>query len=107
MLGGQSNFGPIGPDQFGNQGGFDLNLFDLGITDASAVQAFPQRFNRAFGVNFGSSKRNTPSFDFSDSLTWVKGKHTLNVRRQLQSDQDIFRCSKQRGRQCELRHCRR
>lgn len=78
MLGGQSNFGPIAPDQFGNQGGFDLNLFDLGITDASAVQAFPQRGNRAFGVNFGSSKRNTPSFDFSDSLTWVKGKHTLN-----------------------------
>ncbi len=78
MLGGQSNFGPIGPDQFGNQGGFDLNLFDLGITDASAVQQFPQRGNRAFGVNFGSSKRNTPSFDFSDSLTWVKGTHTFN-----------------------------
>lgn len=78
MLGGQSNFGPIGPDQFANQGGFDLNLFDLGITDASAVQAFPQRGARAFGVNFGSSKRNTPSFDFSDSLTWVTGKHTLN-----------------------------
>jgi hypothetical protein len=78
MLGGQSNFGPIGPDQFGNQGGFDLNLFALGITDASAVQAFPQRFARAFGVNFGSSKRNTPSFDFSDTLTWVKGNHTFN-----------------------------
>jgi hypothetical protein len=78
MLGGQSNFGPIGPDQFGNQAGFDLNLFDLGITDASAVQAFPQRGARAFDVNFGSSKRNTPSFDFSDSLTWVKGKHTVN-----------------------------
>src|SRR5205085_1017658 len=26
MLGGQSNFGPIGPDQFANQGGFDLNF---------------------------------------------------------------------------------
>ena len=79
MLGGQSNFGPIGPNQFANQGGFDLNLFDLGITDASAVQTFPQRFVRAFGVNFGSSKRNTPSFDFSDTLTWVKGKHTFNI----------------------------
>ena len=78
MLGGQSNFGPIGPDQFANQGGFDLNFNDLGITDASAVQQFPQRFNRAFGVNFGSSKRNTPSFEFSDSLTWVKGNHTFN-----------------------------
>ena len=78
MLGGQSNFGPISPAQFGNQGGFDLNLADLGITDASAVQAFPQRGNRAFGVNFGSSKRNTPSFDFSDTLTWVRGKHTFN-----------------------------
>jgi Carboxypeptidase regulatory-like domain len=79
MLGGQSNFGPIGPDQFSNQGGFDLNLFDLGITDASAVQTFPQRGARAFGVNFGSSKRNTPTFDFSDSLTWVKGNHTFNI----------------------------
>jgi len=78
MLGGQSNFGPISPAQFGNQAGFDLNLADLGITDASAVQAFPQRGNRAFGVNFGSSKRNTPSFDFSDTLTWVRGKHTFN-----------------------------
>jgi hypothetical protein len=78
MLGGQSNFGPIGQDQFANQGGFDLNLFDLGITDASAVQAFPQRGNRAFGVNFGSSQRNTPSFEFSDVLTWVTGKHTFN-----------------------------
>ena len=78
MLGGQSNFGPIGPDQFANQGGFDLNFNDLAITDASAVQAIPQRFARAFGVNFGSSKRNTPSFDFSDSLTWVKGNHTFN-----------------------------
>lgn len=78
MLGGQSNFGPISPAQFGNQGGFDLNLNDLGITDASAVQQFPQRGARAFGVNFGSSKRNTPSYDFSDTLTWVKSKHTLN-----------------------------
>ncbi len=78
MLGGQSNFGPISPAQFANQAGFDLNLNDLGITDASAVQAFPQRGARAFGVNFGSSKRNTPSFDFSDTLTWVKGKHTFN-----------------------------
>lgn len=78
MLGGQSNFGPIGPDQFANQGGFDLNFNDLAITDASAVQAIPQRFARAFGVNFGSSKRNTPSFEFSDSLTWSRGNHTIN-----------------------------
>lgn len=78
MLGGQSNFGPIGPDQFANQGGFDLNFNDLAITDASAVAAIPQRFARAFGVNFGSSKRNTPSFEFSDSLTWVRGNHTFN-----------------------------
>ncbi len=40
MLGGQSNFGPIGPDQFANQGGFDLNFNDLGITDASAVAGY-------------------------------------------------------------------
>jgi hypothetical protein len=78
VLGGRSAFGPIGSDQFANQGGFDLNFFDLGITDASAVQAFPQRFNRAFGVNFGSSVRGTPAYNFSDTLTWLKGSHTFN-----------------------------
>jgi hypothetical protein len=78
VLGGRSAFGPIGSDQFANQGGFDLNLNDLAITDASAVAAFPQRFNRAFGVNFGSSVRGTPVFNFSDTLTWVRGTHSFN-----------------------------
>lgn len=77
MLGGISIFGgTITPTQFENQGGFDLNLFDLGITDASAVVAAPQRFLRLFGL--GPSRRNTPSFNFSNTLTWVKGSHTFN-----------------------------
>jgi len=79
ILGGISAFGgDVSPAQFENQSGLDLILFDLGITDASAVQAFPQRGLRAFGVNFGASRRNTPSFNFADTVTWVKGKHTFN-----------------------------
>ncbi|MGH9901341.1 MAG: TonB-dependent receptor domain-containing protein, partial [Pyrinomonadaceae bacterium] len=78
MLGGQSKFGPVTTDQFANQGGFDLNLNTLGITDASAVRANPTRFARLFGVRGGASHRNTPNFDFADTLTWVKGSHTLN-----------------------------
>jgi hypothetical protein len=77
MLGGNSNFGgTISASQFANQGGFDLNLFDLGITDASAVAAAPQRGLRLFGL--GPSRRNTPSFTFSDTVTWVKGSHTVS-----------------------------
>ncbi len=77
MLGGISLFGgTITPAAFQNQGGFDLNLFDLGLTDASAVIAFPQRGLRLFGL--GPSRRNTPSFNFSDTVTWVKGSHSLN-----------------------------
>lgn len=77
MLGGISLFGgTITSAAFENQGGFDLNLFDLGLTDASAVIAFPQRGLRLFGL--GPSRRNTPSFNFADTLTWVKGSHSFN-----------------------------
>jgi hypothetical protein len=77
MLGGISLFlGEVSPAQFANQGGYDLNLSDLGITDASAVQSFPQRGLRLFGNS--SNRRNTPSFNFSDNVTWVKGTHSFN-----------------------------
>lgn len=76
MLGGISLFlGEVNPSQFANQGGFDVNLIDLGISDATAIA-----FNRQFGAIFGntSSRRNTPNFLFSDTVTWVKGSHTIN-----------------------------
>jgi hypothetical protein len=77
MLGGISLFlGGVSPAQFASQGGYDLNLFDLGITDASAVLAFPQRGLRLFGNS--SNRRNTPSFNFANTVTWVKGAHSFN-----------------------------
>ncbi|HEX8476020.1 MAG TPA: carboxypeptidase-like regulatory domain-containing protein [Pyrinomonadaceae bacterium] len=78
LLGGISLFEGAGgaATQFANQGGFDLNLNALGIDDASAVRAFPQRGLRLFGNT--SNRRNTPSFNLSDNLTWVRGSHTLN-----------------------------
>ncbi|MDQ3256613.1 MAG: carboxypeptidase-like regulatory domain-containing protein, partial [Acidobacteriota bacterium] len=79
MLGGISLFlGDVSPAQFANQGGFDLNLNDLGITDATALEPTVGilRFGRFFGNT--SNRRNTPSFNFADTLTWVKGTHTFN-----------------------------
>jgi len=79
MLGGISLFlGEVSPAQFANQGGFDLNLNDLGITDATALEpnAGILRFGRFFGNT--SNRRNSPSFNFADTLTWVKGTHTFN-----------------------------
>jgi hypothetical protein len=78
MFGGISLFdGPGGRSQFDSQGGYDLNFFDLGITDASAVQSFPQRGLRLFGTS--TNRRNTPSFNFMDTVTWVKGNHSFTT----------------------------
>jgi hypothetical protein len=78
MFGGISLFdGPGGRSQFDNQGGYDLNFFDLGITDASAVASFPQRGLRLFGTS--TNRRNTPSFNLMDTVTWVKGNHSFTT----------------------------
>lgn len=77
LLGGISLFtGPGGSNQFDNQGGFDLILNTLGISDASANRAGPARFQRFFGNT--DTRRNTPVFQFQDNLTWVKGEHSFN-----------------------------
>jgi Carboxypeptidase regulatory-like domain len=69
-------FPQISASQFANQGGFDLVLSGAGITDASAVQAAPAANQRLFGLQ--TSRRNTPTKQFTDTLTWVRGTHSLN-----------------------------
>lgn len=79
MLGGISLFlGEVSPAQFANQGGYDLNLNDLGITDATALEPTlgVLRGLRFYGNT--ANRRNTPSFNFSDNVTWVRGDHTFN-----------------------------
>lgn len=61
---GDSAFAPgVTPDMFANQQGFNLQISGFGITNATA------RSSNQF--------RSSPTLDISDSLTWIKGKHTL------------------------------
>lgn len=51
-------------DQFQNQGGYNLNLNGaLGITNATAVTS--------------NNRRVSPTFDFSDSVTYIAGAHNI------------------------------
>jgi hypothetical protein len=57
-------FPNVNAGQFANQGGWNLGISAAGITNAT--------------VSTGQSRRNAPVMQFSDSLTWTKGSHTLN-----------------------------
>lgn len=58
-------FPEIGPAQFANQGGFNLNAgFAAAGINGVTVQTAPQR-------------RNSPVKQFNDNLTWVKGTHSF------------------------------
>jgi len=54
------------PGQFVNQGGVSqgINVAASGISNVTTVN--------------NAQRRNTPTNQFSDNLSWVKGKHTLN-----------------------------
>ncbi len=92
LTGGNSLFlANVNGAQFANQGGFHLAFSDsccgaigLATPGASAnlltdltANTFPGGF---LNGNFGnsSSRRNTPTKDFSDTLTWIRGSHTFN-----------------------------
>lgn len=58
----------ISPADYAFQGGYNLNINaasfgGLAITTATSRNSF--------------SSRNTPTYDFTDSLTWVKGSHNI------------------------------
>lgn len=62
-------FGEVGASQFTNQGGNNLSLGNYasgGFTLQSAT------------VTTGPQRRNSPVREFSDSLSWIKGNHSLN-----------------------------
>ncbi len=60
-------FGDVNPGQFANQGGYNLgiNAANIGGINNATVTASP-------------SRRNSPVKQFQDTLTWVKGNHTIN-----------------------------
>ena len=62
-------FGEVNAGQFGNQGGYNLSLgnFSSGgfaLTSATNTTA--------------PSRRNAPVREFTDSVNWIKGNHTVN-----------------------------
>ncbi len=47
-----------------NQGGYSLGISAAGISNAT--------------VNTGSTRRNSPTWNFNDTLSWIRGAHSLN-----------------------------
>jgi hypothetical protein len=70
LVGGTVQFFPtVTAGQFTNQGGYSLGLGNFasgGLTLQTAT------------VTTGPQRRNSPVREFSDSLSWVKGNHSLN-----------------------------
>ncbi len=66
-------FPQVGPSQFGNQGGFSqgISVAASGITNVT--------------TNNNPQRRNTPTFQFNDNLSYTTGKHTLNFGGDLSS----------------------
>lgn len=65
IVGGTVQFFPtVNSGQFANQGGFSQGLGAFGITSAT--------------VTTGPQRRNSPVREFSDSVSWVRGNHSLN-----------------------------
>jgi hypothetical protein len=59
-----SFFGEVNPAQFANQGGLSLGIGAAGITGATVTRA--------------PSRRNAPVFQFNDTVSMVKGAHSIN-----------------------------
>jgi hypothetical protein len=74
-LGGAADFVLIGgPEFFDLMGGFNIGL-GSGLTNPTVRNAF--------------SSRSSPTQDFSDTVSWVKGNHTFNFGGQLKKIQTI------------------
>jgi hypothetical protein len=62
---GLSSFSPtIGASDFGYSNGFLLDIGAAGITTPYSRNSF--------------SSRNTPTYDLTDSMTWIRGSHSIN-----------------------------
>jgi carboxypeptidase family protein len=62
---GLSEFSPgISPADYGFQGGYDLGIGAAGITTGTSRNSY--------------SNRNTPTYDLTDTLTWLHGNHSIS-----------------------------
>jgi len=87
LWGDSAFFGTLSKDMFANQGGYNLNLngsnpgipFNfLGLTNATAGAAATTGFVGFSGGGNGNNFRFSPTYDFTDNLTWIAGNHSLN-----------------------------
>ncbi|MDQ3748171.1 MAG: TonB-dependent receptor, partial [Acidobacteriota bacterium] len=68
---GFSSFSPgISPDDFGFQGGFDLSIGGNTTFPAAGVTSATSRNSQ--------SGRNTPTYDFTDTVTLIRGNHNIS-----------------------------
>ncbi|HVQ37874.1 MAG TPA: carboxypeptidase regulatory-like domain-containing protein [Pyrinomonadaceae bacterium] len=62
---GLSEFSPgIAVGDYGFQGGYDLGIGAAGVTTATSRNSY--------------SNRNTPTYDLTDTVTWLKGNHSFS-----------------------------
>ena len=88
MVGGITLFrGDVTADQFDNQGGFNLNLDGIfvngtrdpfGLSNATAGTPSGATGPGVSLSGFSVSRRNSPTKEFMDTLTWMKGTHSIN-----------------------------
>lgn len=76
-LGGSSRFDLVGGTEFftQTQAGFSLGLTAAGITNATIRNAF--------------TSRTSPTYDFSDNVTWIAGSHTISLGGQYKTIKTI------------------
>lgn len=69
-------FRSITPEQFTNQGGYNLNFnaVGLGLTNVTAGAPGATGFST---TGASDNLRSSPTYDFTDNLTWIRGNHSL------------------------------
>ena len=88
MLGGVSLFrGDVTPAQFDNQGGFNLNFNGIfvngtrdpfGLTNVTAGTPSAVTGPGVSLTGYSINRRNSPTKEFMDTVTWIKGTHSFN-----------------------------
>ena len=89
MLGGISHFGPITSDQFSNQGGFDLNLYDLAHHRCFGGASFPTEIHPGLRRELWRQPSKYAQLRLCRHLDLGQGITHLQLWGKLQFDQDI------------------
>ncbi|HEX8071625.1 MAG TPA: carboxypeptidase-like regulatory domain-containing protein [Pyrinomonadaceae bacterium] len=83
LVGGISLFrGDVTAEQFANQGGFNLNFNNVstafGLSNVTAGTPSAVTGPGVSLTGYSINRRNSPTKEFMDTVTWVKGTHSVN-----------------------------